>query len=48
MTKSEMILQALIEYEENNYEMEDDEWQKQINSLISDYKNKVRQEGEQI
>ena len=46
MTKSEMILQALIEYEENNYEMEDDKWQRQINKLISDYKNKVRQEEE--
>lgn len=44
MTKSEMILQALIEYEENNYEMEDDKWQRQINKLISDYKNKVKQE----
>lgn len=46
MTKSEMILQALIEYEENNYEMEDDKWQRQINKLISDYENKVKQEGE--
>lgn len=45
MTKSEMILQALIEYEENNYEMEDDKWQRQINKLISDYENKVKQEG---
>lgn len=46
MTKSEMILQALIEYEENNYEMEDNKWQRQINKLISDYENKVKQEGE--
>ena len=46
MTKSEMILQALIEYEENNYETEDDKWQRQINKLISDYENKVKQEGE--
>lgn len=46
MTKSEMILQALIEYEENNYEMKDDKWQRQINKLISDYENKVKQEEE--
>lgn len=46
MTDSEMILQALVEYEENNYESEDDKWQRQINRLISDYKNKVSQEGE--
>lgn len=46
MTKCEMILEALVEYEENHYESEDDEWQRQINRLISDYENKVRQEGE--
>lgn len=46
MTDSEIILQALVEYEENHYESEDDKWQRQITRLISDYKNKVRQEGE--
>lgn len=38
MTDNEMIYKALVEYEENHYEMEDDKWQKQINKLIKEYK----------
>lgn len=38
MSDNKMILQALLEYEENNWESEDDEWQKQINKLISKYR----------
>lgn len=45
MTDNEIMLDALIEYEENHYESEDNEWQKQINKLISQYRNKVRKEG---
>lgn len=37
MTDNEMIYKALVEYEENHYEMEDDKWQKQINKLIEKY-----------
>lgn len=48
MTDNEMILEALIEYEEANYECQGDDWQKQINRLISNYHSKVKQEEEQI
>lgn len=33
-TDIEIIKKALVEYEENHYETEDDEWQKIINNLI--------------
>lgn len=46
MTNNEMVLNALIEYEENHYESEDDKWQKQINRLMSEYRNKVKKEKE--
>lgn len=46
MTNNEMVLNALIEYEENHYESEDDKWQKQINRLMSEYRNKVEKEKE--
>ena len=42
MNKYEMILKALIEYEENNYNSEDEEWQKQINKLIEEYTKKEK------
>lgn len=38
MSENEIILKALVEYEENNYMNYDDEWQKKINNLISKYK----------
>lgn len=38
MTDKEIIYKALIEYEENHYEMEGEEWQKQVNKLIKEYK----------
>lgn len=37
MTDNEMILKALVEYEDNHWETEDDDWQEQINNLISRY-----------
>jgi hypothetical protein len=33
-TEIEIIKKALVEYEENHYETEDDEWQRIINNLI--------------
>jgi len=42
MSKDEIILEALIQYEENNWESEDDEWQDTINALISEYRGKVK------
>ena len=47
MTDNKMILESLIEYEEANYERQGDDWQKQINRLIGDYRNKVKQEEEE-
>lgn len=41
MSKDEIILEALIQYEENNWESEDDEWQQKVNKLISEYKEKA-------
>lgn len=38
MTDKEIILKALQEYEENNYMNYDNEWQENINRLISEYK----------
>lgn len=37
MSDREMILEALREYEENNYPNRDDEWQAQVNRLIDEY-----------
>lgn len=34
----EIISKALIEYENNNYESEDNEWQETINNLITHFK----------
>lgn len=41
MSEDEIILEALIQYEENNWESEDDEWQQEVNKLISEYKEKA-------
>ena len=41
MTNDEIILMALIEYEENHYESNDDEWQKKVNDLIASYRSRV-------
>ena len=45
MTKHEMILEALQEYEGNHWESQDDKWQDQINELIGDYKLKVLEDS---
>lgn len=42
MTKNEIILEALIQYEENNWESEDDKWQDKVNDLIDEYREKVK------
>ena len=44
MTDNEMILEALREYEENNYESHDNKWQEQVNDLVVKYKHKVMEE----
>lgn len=44
MSKNEIILEALREYERNNWESHDDKWQDQINEIIEDYKHKVLEE----
>lgn len=41
MTENEIILNALIEYEENHFETEDEEWQKKVNNLLDDYQARV-------
>lgn len=43
-----IIKNALIEYEENNYEMHDEKWQKTINSLIAYFKGEVNEEKKRI
>ena len=45
MTKCEIILEALREYEMNNFESHDDEWQDKVYELIGDYKQKVLEES---
>lgn len=35
MTNREIVLEALIQYEKDNYAYRDDEWQKRVNELIS-------------
>ena len=42
ISKQEKVIlkKALVEYEKNHYEYEDEDWQKTINSLI----NKVEQD----
>lgn len=42
MSKDEMILEALIQYEENNWESHGDKWQDTINDLIDEYREKVK------
>lgn len=46
MTECEIILQALIEYEEEKWAYINSDEQDKLNRLISDYKNKVKQEGD--
>lgn len=38
MTDNEMLFEALLEYEENNYSARDEAWQRQVNSLIDKYR----------
>lgn len=38
MTNREIVLEALTEYEKNNYEYYDDEWQNRVNELIDNLK----------
>lgn len=45
MSNNEIILEALRQYEKNNYESHDDEWQDQVYELIGDYKQKVLEES---
>lgn len=40
--EKEIMLEALKEYEENNYFNRDDNWQAAINKLISLFKNEVK------
>lgn len=44
MTKNETILEALVEYKENNWESHNDIWNDMVNDLIRDYKLKVLEE----
>ena len=44
----EIIKNALIDYEENNYETNDEKWQKTINSLITYFKNESNGEKKRI
>lgn len=46
MTDHELILQALIEYEEEKWAYINSDEQDKLNNLISDYKDKVKQEEE--
>ena len=43
MTRDEIIYNALVEYENNHYESENDKWQETINDLIKEYKEKGEQ-----
>ena len=45
LNPNQVIHDALVEYEENHYETEDDEWQELVNSLIEKYSQKA-EEGE--
>lgn len=38
MTDNEIILEALLEYEDNNYSARDEAWQQRVNSLIDKYR----------
>lgn len=45
MTDDEMIYTALVEYEENYWQVEGQKWQKQVNRLIEKYRKKVANES---
>lgn len=47
LQENEIIKKALVEYEENHYEMEDDVWQESINGLISYFNNALYNAFEQ-
>lgn len=40
--EKEIILEALKEYEENNFFNRDDNWQAAINKLISLFRNEIK------
>lgn len=42
MSKDEIILEALIQYKENNWESHEDKWQDTIDDLIDEYRWKVK------
>ncbi len=41
MSEDKIILDALVQYEESNWQSHDDEWQQKVNKLISKYKEKA-------
>ena len=41
MSRDEIILKALVEYEENHWQSEGEEWQKTVNDLINKYQEKT-------
>ena len=45
MTDNEIIYTALVEYEENYWQVEGQKWQKQVNRLIEKYRKKVANES---
>lgn len=45
MSNNEIILEALRQYEENNYESHDNKWQEQVGDLIMKYKLKILEES---
>ena len=45
LTKDEIILKALKEYEENHYATESQVWQKKINALIDKWTTKLNKIG---
>lgn len=44
MSDNEIMLQALTEYEENYWASHDNEWQDQVNNLISKFRRKCIEE----
>lgn len=45
MTDNEIIHTALVEYEENYWQVKGQKWQKQVNRLIEKYRKKVENES---
>lgn len=46
MSEDKIILDALVQYEENNWQSYGDEWQQKVNKLISEYKEKVNERAD--